>query len=1350
ARDFKGAIRAAEVQFGSFSHSGSKVNTSTSVVAMVISRERGKQPATRSGLGNNFQSPKKKRSSYYKTSRTAWKILNPEGEKQKLMAQMADLYVEKVVDPANRRKPPSTHGPAASSVEIIPTNVNNPFSEEYLEDVDSDSEISLKPLVCPAVNASSRRVIPDQSEHNLYSSWNSLLPTLVDDILSYTSATVGLPGRVVGSSLSSDCRVAAQDCKTKSTQVLCLYLNYFKFVLVESCECQSIAQVLVRNGLFPTAPSQARMAISIDLLDFYTALFERSCDGVNAMAAALNSHYSRRGFYLMDAKGQKYKEPFRKGFGYASQWLDKLRDIISKRVDDALQYADCSAEMAKKCGRIPGRGAEVLQPQSHEPCQSENAYLTECSRGLRLLCPACFSPPSFGKPLLEYVYPSSCTVFKLSVSRGGDFLVCTDGNFHHRHLRSAGSGIPFHQPKHFIPKDFVDKVGEDITLARGRPKRATKPVVPDDAIDECENAHKAANGDKKNSNSGNTRYDDQGYMSLICRHDIPLFFANIDTPGEQQKYAIALIKWLFQYIPNNATVSVLYDVGCVLDRSIQLFGLLPERIVSRIQFVTTAMHAYGHQWACQLVYNPRLCKGLGLTDGEGVERVWSRLTKLIPIVRASAGSRRLWLTDRQLSFIASESLEDLGDWIRRRYAAANSKQDNAEQSLRSIRKTVDELKEQWELQKKSQLSLPLNQTSEKSKELDAFLSLQGQWDGVESAINAAKKALKVSKSSGKTLDLLNEFQEYHERFTGNLDGLYATLNSRSSPLKLKGVSPEFSKTLRLAHDLKISIRRRAIGSFFEWDRLDQAVGGRNLALGTKLHQQTRRSIARRQPALMSAIRKYNTHCTNLERLYNPACNIPLPQPLPTKLSELRDNSALMEDVWTVPSDKAPLWLEDTDVRSGIQAMLKKERSLEEKQRLQGEAENLHRWLARELLAVELALRHPCNASINVHLTRHRDRLVQLSPRWANPIIMASSFESVVIDSQKLASAMTGGSASFEARKQCANGTEFDQELCSETQGESLLCLTRSILKDTSLSEDNTDEQNAECTESLILVSDILATADDCESVNLPEDTSAIQNTKMITLVWKRPGGVLADNFSINHNIFPPPSGPLTKSRVLGACFFSPQDLGRLSQMGSMLNDVCLNGCAEVLKYYLDKDPVLAAGSHSCALFTSHDLVRARYKARDEELWRIMSPSQYWSKDVWILPIHRPHQLHWVLCVAYPRYGTVLLYDSLVGQQLWLNDLKDVSNLFTRLVRLANQSGHSTDLPTDGWVAQPVIISPTQSNGYDCGLWVLAWIFATLRGFGDCNEHWTEEMMPRWRSFLTAMIAGLPLQESTAS
>jgi len=48
------------------------------------------------------------------------------------------------------------------------------------------------------------------------------------------------------------------------------------------------------------------------------------------------------------------------------------------------------------------------------------------------------------------------------------------------------------------------------------------------------------------------------------------------------------------------------------------------------------MHAYGHEWACQLIYNPHLAPGLGLSDGEGTERLWSRLIKLIGIERSSS------------------------------------------------------------------------------------------------------------------------------------------------------------------------------------------------------------------------------------------------------------------------------------------------------------------------------------------------------------------------------------------------------------------------------------------------------------------------------------------------------------------------------------------------------------------------------------------------------------------------------------------------------------------------------------------------------------------------------------------
>lgn len=154
--------------------------------------------------------------------------------------------------------------------------------------------------------------------------------------------------------------------------------------------------------------------------------------------------------------------------------------------------------------------------------------------------------------------------------RGGDIHLSTDGNFHHRHLRSAGDGPRFYDPKQFITKEFVDIVGERITTARKQNPKTRTAQVPDEAIDACESAHHAAKGGQQ---QGAEQFDDYGIMSIVCRHDVPLFFANIDTPGEQQKYMIALLEHVMTMLPVQATVVVLYDIGCVVDRSLQLVSI---------------------------------------------------------------------------------------------------------------------------------------------------------------------------------------------------------------------------------------------------------------------------------------------------------------------------------------------------------------------------------------------------------------------------------------------------------------------------------------------------------------------------------------------------------------------------------------------------------------------------------------------------------------------------------------------------------------------------------------------------------------------------------------------------------
>jgi hypothetical protein len=260
------------------------------------------------------------------------------------------------------------------------------------------------------------------------------------------------------------------------------------------------------------------------------------------------------------------------------------------------------------------------------------------------------------------------------------------------------------------------------------------------------------------------------------------------------------------------------------------------------------------------------------------------------------------------------------------------------------------------------------------KELDMVLNLRADLDTVDSAIQSTHALISKSEHPADSLNLLASLQETHENLKEKVEALYASLNVHETFPELQGLDFEFVRTLLMVRDLKINIRKRAIGSFFEWDKLDQAAGGREQALGwcnfnttffincfigTKLHQMTRKAISKCKPALMNVIRKFNKYCMTLETLYKPEWDVPLPEPLPTQLAVLRDSSTLMEDVWITPMDsQVPRWLEDVDVREGIRAVLKMDRCLEERRRLGLEADNLCRWFGCKLSAVEVALATP--------------------------------------------------------------------------------------------------------------------------------------------------------------------------------------------------------------------------------------------------------------------------------------------------------------------------------------------------------------------------------------------------------
>lgn len=81
-------------------------------------------------------------------------------------------------------------------------------------------------------------------------------------------------------------------------------------------------------------------------------------------------------------------------------------------------------------------------------------------------------------------------------------------------------------------------------------------------------------------------------------------------------------------------------------------------------------------------------------------------------------------------------------------------------------------------------------------------------------------------------------------------------------------------------------------------------------------------------------------------------------------------------------------------------------------------------------------------------------------------------------------------------------------------------------------------------------------------------------------------------------------------------------------------------------------------------------------------------------------------------------------------------------LVNRLVAIANKHSHPLHVATnEGWTVWPVAVHSMQSNGIDCGLWVLSTIAAVLHGF-YVTDMVEEDMIP-FRALLFRHLLTLP-------
>ncbi|KAJ7850971.1 hypothetical protein B0H13DRAFT_2360391 [Mycena leptocephala] len=1316
---------------------------------------RANQHAAKSRPGTHFKSPLKGH------DKRKQQVVQGIGREQKLTAARERL------DALLRREPISNALGAAPIAPIAPDDAVFGSDANMGDWTDMD-----EPPFPPSVPSPPPK--PSESvAQRLNDAWNQLLPQLETPWLQYYERTHGKPRNIIPAVIQHECTAS---CETSTvSKVKCLYPTHIEYVTASTCGCKPVAVLLVEHGVFP-APAMR-----------------------SALAAALHTLYERRGFRVLSeqkaSEDEQVSDPYRRLLIQAVQWAMNLRDRVERQVAAVLGRAEslpspaleatteatmesmdptsATAFVASAASPAPDALTEVtteavnptsatafvdpvmafvppppllplkmwsldlppivicpLLPMLRDHHRSNS--LLPMLQGLRPPVGLCLSSPL---PMLQDLRPP-----------GGDVQFGADGCFSYRHLRKAGDGPISYDPSFFIPKHKVDAVGKRLEAAKKRPAAKVKPAMLQEVIDACQELWDAANEKKRKADP--KRHNASGIFVMTCRHGQVIFLCNIDTPGEQQRYIIAMLEEVAGLLPSHATMLQAYDVGCVTDHSLNLHPIFPAALRERISFVINGMHAYGHHWACQLVYSPRFHPGIGLADHEGVERFWSRIHKLIPLTRGQWNSRRIWMIDQYAGFMSAEGRASLGSWIHRQQRKnVTPKHRAAMRMLQECQVPVQELRAEWEAQKAAQTSIRAHAPARLRCELGKVLLLQNQIDTVEKAINETKKTLHGS-ASPHSLGVLRSLETTHERLGMEAEQLYASLNIQTDFPELRSLPLEFAQTLLLMRDLKINIRKHAIGSFFEWESLDRAVSGRREALGTKLHQSTRKAISKRQPSLLKAIKNFNTGCETLERLRPSNCNIPIPSSLSTQLNSLRNDPSLHEDVWITPSDgPIPRWLNDEDVRDGIRSFHTADRCAKEVVRLNLERDNLRRWLMEEQEVVRRAIEMTPDSPITFLLRLQQVALVDLECSWA-PCLRFQDVESRFV-TESTTSATTFGTSATPFALSTAFATTIMPSSSSPTlptrpvrhsthpppvteevdlfeEAEEAM-----VEVDTDEYELDPDEEN-ETETSAVEASDCLDVKWDYTPCNA--DSSfipdlATRNTSLQVLTG-----------DLSHFVVRTGLRPLEITVRDMAPFLLPT--GRLTGFG-------LNGVATSLHALFTSafSPTKVSASQ-CAVFGTYDLPCVRYKGSDPDLWRRVAPTQYWEKPVWLIPIHRAVEEHWVLVVVVVPTRELFFFDSLASRGGWRQDLRDVMVLITRLVALSNRNQHplhvSTEDPTERWVAHPLFTvgHPRQTNGYDCGLWVLCMMAAVMRGYRDVDLF--EGEMPWVRGVLRDHVRTLPI------
>jgi len=769
-------------------------------------------------------------------------------------------------------------------------------------------------------------------------------------------------------------------------KIVCVHMECLEDIELVICSHNTAARQLVRRGLFPCSPLAPTLAVSMDMLEFVSELFVNMAPNERAWAASLTKYLKARGHEF--ATGDSLRRRFANALAHY-QLLIRLVKAEMTRITSVFRESLNSASTPPAPALdektpIPAR-VYMSAHNSTGPIKVDSSQ-ERPSAYLESRCSLCFGG-------------SHAAALQASV------IVCIDANFqlkrnHDQDRRKGFKGQtgsrdpPVFSPRTVeLPQAELDAMAARINEVRppkttkagaSRKRKADEMVeddrsgpseddavepgmnIPNSVLDSCGNSFIAADGDRIKAST--QRFDDTGLMAMLCRHDNALFIANMRTAGEKQYYAFALISALLRDLPQDWTVGLLYDIACQIHRSLLKWDLMPEW-TGRIEFGVSVFHAYGHQWTCQLWYHPRKSEMWGLSDGEGCERFWSELRRLIPGLRVTGYHRRLFIIDLQVEHIDQLKQEGAGKWLRDRVLRTVGREAEAQEKLDGA--SVDYLLDQFKQQRVFQSKPIARQSKTKgSRAIEHILSMTRTVESLRVHLKELTEELAALVTDSTTVAVEDELRLKIVEIRTSVKGLESKINKKTQELHLSDRKShkelERLKTDRWVNlQLNIRVARDQIlaklrARKFELAGLERADTSRQLDHRTKEHVE--KAMKGRVSGIQATLKRYEDIRKEMMKLRGKG-GIAKDAYIPPEISSSVYKLDVDEDIWQVPhhedmanfpDGKVPAWLADKEVRDGIRRAQELVNCGEELKRCKAELSNLRCWSATQYAATQCA------------------------------------------------------------------------------------------------------------------------------------------------------------------------------------------------------------------------------------------------------------------------------------------------------------------------------------------------------------------------------------------------------------